>query len=144
MSKSTIKTFVHKLRRSSDERKKRWYIGGTVVSMIFIISLWGVYVGSYIPRVEQSNENSENEKQVAKKENEITGTFKSGFSAIWEDTKNGIKNSEEAIGEKFGGVTEKIQERRDIVIEAQGVNFYFENPDALATATLPHAPIKRK
>ena len=40
--------FIEKIQNSDEATKKRWLIGTSVVSMVFIIALWLVYIGFII------------------------------------------------------------------------------------------------
>ncbi len=44
--------FIEKIQNSNEATKKRWLIGASAVSMIFIITLWLVYIGFIIKPID--------------------------------------------------------------------------------------------
>lgn len=44
--------FIEKIQNSNEATKKRWLIGASAVSMVFIITLWLVYIGFIIKPID--------------------------------------------------------------------------------------------
>lgn len=54
--------FIEKIQNSDEAAKKRWLIGASVVSMVFIITLWLAYIGFIIKPMDfQKSPNSADE-----------------------------------------------------------------------------------
>ncbi len=66
-----LNKFIEKIQNSDEATKKRWLIGTSVVSMVFIITLWLVYIGFIIKPIDG--------EEVSISTNEFWPIFKNGL-----------------------------------------------------------------
>lgn len=138
-----VKVFIKKLQRANDERKRRWYIGTAVLLMAFILATWGWYISSFVIK-KDSTEATQNDASSLETETGFLKTLQRGWSSISSDMVERFQNPKNSFGGAIGGIAEKANETRDILIEAPESNFYFEGIEELSTSTLPIAPKKSR
>ncbi len=137
-----LNAFIRKLRRADDGKKRRWFIGSAVVSIACVLLIWGWYVSAFVagggsPEAPQGN---------ATPTGETVGfweTMQSGWEAVRGGVTEQFENQENSFGGAIGGIAEKANETRDILIETPESNFYFTEGEERPTATLPIAPRKK-
>lgn len=137
-----LNAFIRKLQRADDGRKRKWYVGLSAVSMACVLLIWGWYISAFVagrgsPEAPQGNATPTGE----------TGGFLETMRRGWEAVRGGVteqfENPENSFGGAIGGIAEKANETRDILIETPESNFYFPDGEERPTATLPIAPKKK-
>lgn len=101
------KKFLRELQRSDRQRKKRWLVGLTAVTMALVLLLWSVYINATgLPALAQ--------KPAASPAAEGRSTwevFRKGLSEIFTDAKEQLELSKNLI-------QGQIQKTNEIVIDA--------------------------
>lgn len=102
-----IKRFLKELQRSNNSRKKRWLIGTTIFSMLFVLGLWFVYINTVgIPSLVP-----ENVRQAQTPEDSTESVwqiFKRGLNKIFKDVEEQLKISKELIEKQLQKTNELI------------------------------------
>jgi len=131
-----LKTFVKKLQRSDDARKRRWYFGTAVVAMSLVIFMWGLYVSAFITDEESAAASIESQAG----ETGLFRTFGLGWQKMREEALRQFQNRDNTFGGAIGGLAEKAGETNDIVVESPESNFYFAGTEEVPTSSLPMVP----
>ncbi|MEE8131631.1 MAG: hypothetical protein V3T98_01120 [Candidatus Paceibacterota bacterium] len=99
-----IKSFILHLQNSDEATKKRWLIGVSAITMIFVISGWLVYLNYTI------------EKIGAPEDNEIAHS-----TSFWQVFKTGLIITGQSIKDKtknlISEIMDKIKSKNTIIIE---------------------------
>ena len=130
-----LRIFIKNLQRADDKKKRRWYLGTSIVAISLVLFAWGWYVSAFViggEPAESANAGSEG----------LLQTFSKGLQAIKGDALDGFENPENAFGGAIGGILNKANETRDIVIETPDSNFYFDGAEEMPTSSLPIVPRK--
>ncbi len=48
---SKLRSFIRELQRSDDQRKHRWLVGTSAVSMVIVVGLWVIFLNVSVPTV---------------------------------------------------------------------------------------------
>ncbi|MEK7555393.1 MAG: hypothetical protein AAB516_01070 [Patescibacteria group bacterium] len=99
----SIKNFTTRLQNSDDTIKKRWLIGVSAITMIFVIGGWMIYLNYTI-------------EKMGAVENEIAHStsfwqvFKTGLLITTQSIKNGTQNL-------ISDIVDKIKSKNTIIME---------------------------
>lgn len=99
----SIKNFIIRLQSSDESVKKRWLIAVSVITMIFVIGCWLIYLNYTIEKigvVENEIADSTSFRQV----------FKTGLVITGQSIKNVTKNL-------ISDIMDKIKSKNTIIIE---------------------------
>lgn len=134
-----IKKFIRNIQRSDETRRRKWFIGGSVVSVFFVLLLWVVYVNIDFPKIESpTSEAWENIKIEEKKTDEsIFDVFGRGIKNISDDFKKQYNIFKESIGKNFSSLKGDSQEKNTMYIQGARLNFVFDNLDPIPSTRLP-------
>jgi len=105
----TARQFIRSLQRSNDERKKRWLVGTSAVTMTLIVILWVGYLNIIVP-VLSPKESIGIAAVVApntEKDESLFATLGRGFSVVGES----IKTSWDGMMGKFTPLYDSIRQR---------------------------------
>jgi|GEM_PF-1331712 hypothetical protein len=86
---ATARQFIRSLQRSNDERKKRWLVGTSAVTMALVVILWLGYLNVIVP-VLSPRESIGIAAVVApntEKDGSLFATLGRGFSVVGESMK---------------------------------------------------------
>lgn len=136
---SHSRKFIKRLQKSDDVIKKRWFVGGSVVSMIFVIALWLLSMQINTPTL-VAKEESQKPKTTAKTEeaqDSIFGTFENGIYNIAEDLKTKYVSFKEQIGDGVGSFKSKIEKTNDMSIKNTEVKFEPQHLEQIPPTLLP-------
>lgn len=134
-----LNVFVKKLQRSDDIRKRRWYIGSSIISMAVVLFAWGWYVSAFVVKNEIPRGNAEQAHESQK--SGILYTFSLGWKKMSNEAFQKFQNPKNSFGGAIGGIAEKANETNDIVVDPAETNFYF-NIEEVPTSSLPIAPAR--
>ncbi|MEW6616954.1 MAG: hypothetical protein AB1333_00870 [Patescibacteria group bacterium] len=134
-----IKKFIRDIQRSDEARRKKWFIGGSVVSVFFVLLLWGVYVSIDFPKIEPPiSEVQKNAQIEEKKTNEsIFDVFGRGIKNISNDFKKQYNTFRMYVEKSFGSLKGGVQEKNIMYIQGARINFVFDNLDPIPPTHLP-------
>lgn len=136
---SRLRKFVKRLQKSDDATKKRWFIGGSVISMIFVITLWLLSLQINTPTL-VAKEELQKLKATAKTEetqSSMLDTFENGIYNIAEDLKTKYETFKEQLGNNFSSLKSKIEKTNDISIENTEVKFEPQHLEQIPPTPLP-------
>jgi len=133
------KKFIRDIQRSDEVRRKKWFIGGSIVSVLFILLLWVVYVSIDFPRIEPPvSEIQKNAQTEEKKTNEsVFNVFGRGIKNISDDFKTQYNTFKESIGKNFSSFKGDVQEKNTMYIQGARLNFVFDKLDPIPPTRLP-------
>lgn len=78
-----LQNFLNELQNSSQERKRRWLIGGTAAAMIFILAVWSFYITQTIKNLSSAG---------AEEKPSFAAVFNSGLKIVREELTSKIAN----------------------------------------------------
>jgi|GEM_PF-2104361 len=134
-----IKKFVRDIQRSDEARRKKWFIGGSVVSVFFILLLWGVYVSIDLPKIEPPASETQKNVQLEKKKTDesMFDIFGKGIKNISDDLKKQYNTFRTYVEKSFGSLKGGVQEKNIMYIQGARINFVFDNLDPIPPTHLP-------
>lgn len=133
------KKIIKRIQKSDESIKKRWFIGGSVVSMIFVIALWLLSLQINTPAL-VAQEESQKPKTTSKTEetqNSVFGTFENGLLNIAEDLKTKYRTLKEQLGGGLNSLKSKIEKTNDISIGSTEVKFEPQQLEKIPPTPLP-------
>lgn len=135
---SRIRKFIRQIQKSDDVVKKRWFIGGSAISMIFIIALWLLSLQINTPTlVAPKEQQPKTAGKTEETQNSILGTFESGIHNITEGLKIKYKSFRERLGNSVGSIKSKIERTNDISIENTETKFEPQPLEQIPPTSLP-------
>ena len=126
---SIIQKKIRIIQGYDDNRKKRWLVGLSGVSMLAVIGLWLVYINISVPRVYESEPEK---KQVKEEEVErkagIALTLKRGLKRAYDAAENEMAVLFLGFERAFETARNEIRRSRDYSIEGENVDL--RRPDS--------------
>jgi hypothetical protein len=108
-----IISFIKKLQRSPEPIKKRWLLVFSAFSMIFIISLWLIYLNSSLPSITKTNE------KVAREEDGFTYIMGRGFKKVKNDFAEQWSAFRSQLSRGLNDIKKQLEAKKDVVIPQQ-------------------------
>lgn len=109
-----LQNFLNDLQNSDQERKKRWLIGGTVITIVIIAALWSIYISQTIKSLSSAGTEE-----------------KPAFSAVF---NTGLKILKNDLTAKIGNF---MGEAKSLNIFGADLNFTVENLEKIQPKKLP-------
>lgn len=135
-----LKGEIKKIQRSDAREKKKWFWGGSAVSVFIILLLWSVYLSVNLPTTEPP-ETTQAEKADAENslnnEDSFLKIFGRGLSNISEDANNGIGQLWDSFKKTFESFKNGIEEKNTMNLKGSMVNFVNENIEPIPPTQLP-------
>ena len=134
------KKFIREIQRSDAPRRKKWFIGGSVVSISIILLLWIFYLSVEIPLITPpENTMPKQEKQIKTNDNEdsIFKTLERGIINISDDFKKRFGEFKNAIEKNFTSMKKVGEEKNTTYIQGARLNFVFDDLEPIPPTRLP-------
>jgi amino acid permease len=117
-----ISEFITHLRSEPEEVKKRWVWGASIVTIIFVILLWFVYLSFTLPVIDNTATANEATTPTESAEtpsvgNSIFRTFGRGISILYRDSADTLSTFTEMILESVKNITDELTKPNIIKID---------------------------
>ncbi|MDI6734331.1 MAG: hypothetical protein QMD50_02450 [Patescibacteria group bacterium] len=110
-----FKKYLRELQRADDQRKKRWLISTSTISIISIIILWVVFFNLGLKPIDKKQEVSSTDTN---NQNEtFWQTINRGAESIKEMFNREIKNIKNIISKNFESIKNKTGKTNDFSVE---------------------------
>lgn len=114
-----IQKKIRTLQSYDDDRKKRWLVGLSGVSMIVVIGLWLVYINISIPKAYKPKP----EEVPAKEEKaEIAAIFRRGLARAYDVAENKMAAISLSFRRAFETAKNEAKKSRDYSIEGENLD----------------------
>lgn len=134
-----VKKFIRDIQRSDEVRRKKWFIGGSIVSVLFILLLWVVYISIDFPTIEPPISEVQKNAQIEEKKTteSMFDVFGRGIKNISDDLKKQYNTFKESIGKNFSSFKSGVQEKNTMYIQGARLNFVLDGLDPIPPTPLP-------
>jgi hypothetical protein len=132
------KKFVRDIQRSDETRRKKWFIGGSIVSVCFILLLWAIYVSIALPKTSPPEGTSpKQENNIKDDQPSVFEIFERGITNISNDFKKRFGGFRGAIEKNFRSAKGSVEEKNTSHIQGARLNFVFDNIEPIPPTRLP-------
>ncbi len=136
-----VKKFIRDVQRSDVARRKKWFIGGSFISVLFILILWVIYVNIGFPAVEPSIPAIEKNIQTQTEQNSADESmfqiFERGIKNISNDFKKQYDVFKEHIEKGIGSLRSGLERKNTMYIQGARLNFVLDGLDPIPSTHLP-------
>lgn len=116
-----ISEFITRLRSEPEEIKKRWVWGASIVTIIFVILLWFVYLSFTLPVIDNTataNEPTPTESvEAPSTSNSIFRTFGRGITILYRDSADTLSSFTDMILGSVKNITDELTKPNIIKID---------------------------
>lgn len=129
-----IENFISELQRSDDVRKKRWLYGSATLAIFLIVGLWLVYLNFTIFSSGGFKVEGESEKKDS-----VFKTFARGLGVIKAEVGERGGSLAGDLSKSIGAVKEQAEKQNGFIIESEGPELFFKNPEPIPPGEFPLA-----
>ncbi|HEY4500038.1 MAG TPA: hypothetical protein VJH70_02890 [Candidatus Paceibacterota bacterium] len=121
-----IQKYINAVQQSDNNTKKSWVAGCTIVTMIFVISLWSLYFQDSVQTL-----NLPETPTPITQEASILSTFTIGGKIV-------AKKIGSAISNGIAEIKSLTKETRSVTLQTANINFVLEELPVISPKSLPH------
>ncbi len=132
------KRFIRDIQRSDAPRRKKWFIGGSVVSMCIVLLLWVVYLSIEVPTITPPENPTQKTEEIKNTDTEsIFNIFGRGITNITDDFKKRFNEFKGAIEKNFTSMKGAVKEKNTTYIQGARLNFVLDDLEPIPPTHLP-------
>ncbi|MEX0690006.1 MAG: hypothetical protein WD095_01035 [Candidatus Paceibacterota bacterium] len=115
---------IRKIQRSELETKRKWVIKSSAVTVVFVVILWVLFLGSSIPKTayESSQQQQEEDQDIS-----FFQTFSAGAKVVSDDIGSFFSKTSSGVENVWLSIKESLSKSRDYSFEEEDVRELFRS-----------------
>lgn len=140
------KKFIRKVQHADLAVRRKWFVGGTVATMLLVLLVWAAYLNLNIPSVasavpagasSSTAPEATTSAPAAPAKPGVLDTFGAGFDRIGQGLSDAYRSFSDSLTGSFEAMKERLGATNDISVQRNAPNFSFPGLETVPPTHLP-------